>query len=336
MRYALAAYVAAIFIMVVLEIALIVVGVPQTLGAGALLFELAFLSTLVPLWRGGRLGIRDLGLRLVPGARSTGLVFLGLIAYSWFSVLWSSALQLPHTTSTFSGVSHQSVGAIVLAGFVASVGAPVAEEVFFRGFLYRSLRNRLSIVPACLIAATMFGLLHTQYPLAVRPVLVFFGVVTCLLYERTGSLLPGIALHCIVDASGFEYALTGNDSIVASLFVLLALVLLARPPLRALARRLKGRPMLRDFGPGAAVNDGGSPGTPPHSGRGLPHNPFALVDDRRWRPSERARVSILLAVLVLAILALLDTRTRVFSTGSSAAIAMHGPHPLLIRRGHAT
>jgi len=227
-RYAIAAYVAALVILFVLEVALALAGLPLEIADGALLFEIAFLLTLVPLWRSGRLGIRDLGLRPVPGARSTGLVLVGLLAYGWFSVLWVSGLNLPHTTSNFSGISHQSLGAILVAGFVASVGAPVAEEVFFRGFLYRSLRNRLSILPACLLSATMFGLLHTQYPLAVRPILVFFGVIACLLYERTGSLLPGIALHCIVDAGGFESALTGNERVVATLFVLLALVLLAR------------------------------------------------------------------------------------------------------------
>jgi membrane protease YdiL (CAAX protease family) len=346
MRYAIGAYVAALVIMVVLEIVLLVAGVGLGFGDGALLFELAFLSTLVPLWRSGRLGIRDLGLRPVPGARSTGLVLLGLIAYGWFSLLWSSALHLPHAASNFTGISHHSLGAIVLAGFVASVGAPVAEEVFFRGFLYRSLRNRLSIAPACLLAATMFGLLHTQYPLAVRPILVFFGVITCLLYERTGSLLPGIALHCIVDAGGFESALTGNELIVASLFALLALVLLARPPLRGLARLLTGRPVFRDFGAegdgtsSAAPGQGGdgqpqnrvtppgsgggrpeSSGAPRQGGGGQPHNPFALTDDGRWQPSERARMSTLVACLALAIVALLDARTSVFSTGSTRASA---------------
>jgi membrane protease YdiL (CAAX protease family) len=332
-RYAIGAYVAALVIMVVPGIALVLARVPLSFGGGALLFELAFLSTLAPLWRSGRLGIRDLGLRPVPGARSTGLVFLGLLAYGGFSIFWGSALHLPRTSSNFTGISHHSVGAIVLAGFVASVGAPVAEEVFFRGFLYRSLRNRLSILPACLLSATMFGLLHTQYPLAVRPVLVFFGVITCLLYERTGSLLPGIALHCIVDASGFESSLTGNDSIVASLFLLLALVLLARPPLRSLARRLRGGPAFRDFardvdevspavGNASSAGDDASAAAPRHSaGEEFP-NPFALPDEARWRGGERGRLPVLLVVLALAIVALLQTRTRVFSTGSAHTSAL--------------
>jgi membrane protease YdiL (CAAX protease family) len=322
-RYAIAAYVAALVILFVLEIALALAGVPLEIADGALLFELAFLLTLVPLWRSGRLGISDLGLRPVPGARSTALVFVGLLAYGWFSVFWTSGLNLPHATSNFSGISHQSLGAIVVAGFVASVGAPVAEEVFFRGFLYRSLRNRLSILPACLLSATMFGLLHTQYPLAVRPILVFFGVITCLLYERTGSLLPGIALHCIVDAGGFESALTGNESVVWTLFVLLAVVLLARPPLRALSRRLAGKPAFRDFS-----RAGQDANQRPHGvDDASPHNPFALPDDDHWRPGAPARIAGLLACLALALVALLDTRTDMFSTRSTRASAFTAARP---------
>jgi hypothetical protein len=315
-RYAIAAYVAALVILFVLEVALALAGLPLEIADGALLFEIAFLLTLVPLWRSGRLGIRDLGLRPVPGARSTGLVLVGLLAYGWFSVLWVSGLNLPHTTSNFSGISHQSLGAILVAGFVASVGAPVAEEVFFRGFLYRSLRNRLSILPACLLSATMFGLLHTQYPLAVRPILVFFGVIACLLYERTGSLLPGIALHCIVDAGGFESALTGNERVVATLFVLLALVLLARPPLRALSRRLAGKPAFRDFSADPQVR------LPVVDHR--PDNPFALPDDERWRPGAPARMAVLLAGLALALVALLDARTDVLPGRPTSASADEG------------
>jgi membrane protease YdiL (CAAX protease family) len=48
------------------------------------------------------------------------------------------------------------------------------------------------------------------------------------LYERTGSLLPGIALHSFVDSSGIDIELAGNDLIVIVVFGLLAATLLVR------------------------------------------------------------------------------------------------------------
>jgi membrane protease YdiL (CAAX protease family) len=93
----------------------------------------------------------------------------------------------------------------------------------------------------------MFGLVHTQYPLAGKLAVASFSVITCLLYERTGSLLPGIAIHSLVDGSGFERALTGNVSVVISVYLLLAVILLVRPPLRGLGRLLTRRPIFRDY-----------------------------------------------------------------------------------------
>lgn len=233
-------------ILIVLGLALWLLGVRELgVGLGVLLTEAVFLATLIPLWRRGSLGARDLGLRPVPGARATGLAILGLFAYGWCNVLLRRALPAP-VSSNFAGISHHSTIAIVLAGFVACVGAPVAEEIFFRGFLYRCLRNRLTIIPACLIAAVLFALVHTQYPLAGKLIVGGFGVITCLLYERTGSLLPGIAIHSFVDGSGFERALTGNASIVAWVYLGLAVILLVMPPLRGLGRLLTGGPVFHD------------------------------------------------------------------------------------------
>ena len=140
----------------------------------------------------------------------------------------SCYIHVPPAPNNFPAISEAGTTSIVLAGIAACVGAPVVEEIFFRGLLYRSLRNRLSVAPACLLAGAIFGVLHWQYPLVVRPELAFFGVVACLLYERTGSLLPGIALHSVIDASGFEYALTGRVIVVVSVFLLLAVALLLR------------------------------------------------------------------------------------------------------------
>jgi membrane protease YdiL (CAAX protease family) len=225
-RYALAALVLAVLIAAALGFAFDESGVEIPRGVGALIIDGALLVTLVPLYRSGALRAADLGLRRVPPGRSVGLAVLAFIAYVVVNRLWNSWVNPPPISSTFGALEDQSTAVIVLAGFAAVVSAPVIEEVFFRGFLYRSLRNRMGIVPACMIVGFVFGLGHTQYPLLVRPVLAAFGVIACLLYERTGSLLPGIAMHSFIDSSGFEFALTGRTNVVFDAFALLASLLL--------------------------------------------------------------------------------------------------------------
>ena len=273
-EYALVAYFAAIGLGVVAEIVLAAAGVRDLFAGGALIVEAAALATLVPLWRRGSLrSWADLGLRAVPGARSVGLAALALFAYGAFSRFWA-----PHAGSeggnTFTGISHYSTAAIVAAGVAACIGAPVVEEIFFRGFIYRSLRNRLSLVPACMVAALLFALLHTQYSPSGRIVIFAFGIITCLLYERTGSLLPGIAVHSLVDGTGFEYALTGHATIVPAVYTLVAVVLLMRPGVALLLRLATGKPPFR-YPAANTVGSGAARSTPSVPGAGAQLELFA-------------------------------------------------------------
>ncbi|HTW13205.1 MAG TPA: CPBP family intramembrane glutamic endopeptidase, partial [Solirubrobacteraceae bacterium] len=101
-------------------------------------------------------------------------------------------------------------------------------------------RNRLPVWQAALIAGALFGLVHiTGYPLITLPIKAAFGVFACLLYERTGSILPGIALHSFVDATAVDLALTGNDYIVLSV----AGVVIAILTLWAVVKRLIRSPV---------------------------------------------------------------------------------------------
>ena len=54
----------------------------------------------------------------------------------------------------------ESTLALVAAGIVVIVVAPIAEEFFFRGFFYRALRSRLGILSAAAIDGLVFGLIH--------------------------------------------------------------------------------------------------------------------------------------------------------------------------------
>jgi membrane protease YdiL (CAAX protease family) len=197
---------------------------------GVLIVDVLFLLTLVPLRRAGHLGLADLGVRKTPRKLAVGLVLLALTGTTLFDTAWRLIVSLPRIEDGLTGLSHRSTLVIVLTGAALCFSAPIVEEIFFRGFLYRSLRNRMAVLPAALIVAIVFGLGHTQYPLLERPQQAVFGFIACLLYERSGSLLPGIALHVLVDASAFEFALTGVAWIVPCVFLLGALALLYGGP----------------------------------------------------------------------------------------------------------
>jgi membrane protease YdiL (CAAX protease family) len=94
---------------------------------------------------------------------------------------------------------------IALGTLAVVLGAPFGEEVFFRGFLFGSLRSRFSFLPAATMSAAVFALFHVQ-PLLVL-VMVFVGVGLAYLYERRGSLAASIAAHGMFNLIGFTVIL---------------------------------------------------------------------------------------------------------------------------------
>ncbi|HLL01618.1 MAG TPA: type II CAAX endopeptidase family protein [Myxococcaceae bacterium] len=78
----------------------------------------------------------------------------------------------------------------------AVVGAPLFEELAFRGLLYTSLRIRFGPWFSAVVSAALFTLLHLY---SVLGTLVLFtgAVVSALVYERTRSLLPSIIAHAV-------------------------------------------------------------------------------------------------------------------------------------------
>ncbi len=94
----------------------------------------------------------------------------------------------------------------VILLFVGVVGvAPVAEELFFRGFLFGWVRSRLAFWPAALVAGAAFGLAHRSltllFPLGVA------GVGLCWLYERYRTLWPSVVAHATLNVTALVLAL---------------------------------------------------------------------------------------------------------------------------------
>ncbi len=74
--------------------------------------------------------------------------------------------------------------------------APLFEELVFRGLLFAILRRKFRFLPAALISAGLFGLAH-GYGIVGLISVCWSGVLWAWIYEKTGSLAPGILAHAI-------------------------------------------------------------------------------------------------------------------------------------------
>lgn len=96
------------------------------------------------------------------------------------------------------------VGVLLLALLVTAVAAPLCEEAFFRGMLFRLLRSRAPLWAAALLSAIAFGLAHASpaVSVALLPVFTYMGIVLALTYAWTGSLTNTVLLHALNNAVG--------------------------------------------------------------------------------------------------------------------------------------
>jgi CAAX protease family protein len=148
----------------------------------------------------------DFGYRPVAFWRGVGAVFAAGISYYVLTAVYASLLNF-HGNERLPKELNVTKGAAVvgLAVFVC-VMAPIAEEFFFRGFIFGALRRmRIQIAGremgtwlAAIITAILFGLAHagSASPRYLVP-LGLLGFLLCLVRWRTGSLYPCMALHSI-------------------------------------------------------------------------------------------------------------------------------------------
>ena len=98
----------------------------------------------------------------------------------------------------------ESLSALIGYGVLLAFVAPLAEEVFFRGFVFGVLREKIGVVWGALATGLVFGLVHVAgSPIETVGVLIILGTLLCALYVQTGSLLPCIALHAINNSISF-------------------------------------------------------------------------------------------------------------------------------------
>ncbi len=199
-----------------------------------------FFAAMVARPRPWQFGLRRT--RLGPAAGWIAATYLAFLVFSavYVSVFGVEAEEdLPQDL----GVEESDV-ALVASALLICVMAPVAEEFLFRGFMFPALRRWRGLWPAAIIVGSLFGLIHVAgSPIEFIPLLMFFGIALCLLYARTKSLYPCIALHALNNSVAFSTSLDWTWELgillgaVAAVLVLLALLVervFGRAPLHPL------------------------------------------------------------------------------------------------------
>lgn len=89
-----------------------------------------------------------------------------------------------------------------LTGLSVILVAPITEELFFRGFLFRGISNTFGVWPAAIATGFVFSLAHINLGAIIPFTLI--GAIFAISYQRSGSLVTPIATHFAFNLISFS------------------------------------------------------------------------------------------------------------------------------------
>jgi membrane protease YdiL (CAAX protease family) len=168
-----------------------------------------------------RLGLRarwvDVPVGIVAGVLGQ-LVLVPVISWPWVTVLGQSSDDLMEPACRLADKADDPLGVVLLFA-ITVIGAPIVEELFFRGFVQQAavatftrkvptdaadpdaalLARRAGTASGLVLTALLFGLIHFQVLQA--PALVVFGLVLGAFAHRSGRLGSSIVTHMAFNAT---------------------------------------------------------------------------------------------------------------------------------------
>jgi membrane protease YdiL (CAAX protease family) len=196
---------------------------PFSLFLGDVSWEIIAASTtvatllLVHYWLLRPQGRTLLALYTVPRGRGLRLVLVALVVLGFCWMQWWIISYLTPATGGTTGwtgwVDEPAQSGRTWLWLVDSlntiIGAPVVEELVYRGVLYAALRARFSVVQAAVMSAVVFSGVH-GYGLTASMDVMLSGFVYALTYEYTRSLAPCVLAHALHNLSAVAGPLPFN------------------------------------------------------------------------------------------------------------------------------
>lgn len=142
---------------------------------------------------------REIGCGVLAYLACVPLYFLGVVITLVLVALWEMINPGPTDAPVPNKPIVELVGTgnlwiIVLVFALATVWAPITEELIFRGALFRHFRARTHWAPAALLSACLFAYMHSYGPLMVAP-LILLGFMFAFMREWRGSIIAPMTAH---------------------------------------------------------------------------------------------------------------------------------------------
>ena len=104
--------------------------------------------------------------------------------------------HVPHASNTLLDLlekGHPSWFAVAIMALAVSAGAPLGEELFFRGFAFSGMKRLYGMGIAAFSVSFLFAVVHLSWS-AMAPIFLL-SLVLCYLVGRVDSIWPSVAAH---------------------------------------------------------------------------------------------------------------------------------------------
>jgi CAAX protease family protein len=135
------------------------------------------------------------------GPSAFGTMAIAFAAYYALSLVYNAIAGPPcDKLPDDLGVNDSTLLAVLAGVFVIGI-APLAEEFFFRGFLFQAMRKSWGVWLAAPASGLVFGAIHFE-PDKLVP-LAILGTALAFVFHRTRSLWPCVMLHALNNTIAF-------------------------------------------------------------------------------------------------------------------------------------
>lgn len=152
-------------------------------------------------WRNKAAGVPTIlrGVEMMVSLRSAAIA-----AAIACAVGFAYLLAIQHTDMWKEIQKAASGGSRIWMLALAVIVAPLCEEFIFRGLIFGGLRRSMNALPAMVMSAAIFAVVHP--PLSMLPVFVL-GLCAAWTYERSKTLLAPMLVHAVYNAVilGFQF-----------------------------------------------------------------------------------------------------------------------------------
>jgi membrane protease YdiL (CAAX protease family) len=133
-----------------------------------------------------------------PALIAIAVLIVFLLGYDGLTYLLGRDIVTPFQVDTYR--TARDSGSLPLLWLTFVIVAPIAEEIMFRGFLFRGwVRSERSAIPAILVISLLFAAIHVQYDWFGMLQVFFIGLLLAIGRWRSGSTLLTILMHLLAN-----------------------------------------------------------------------------------------------------------------------------------------